>query len=50
MMGTRQKLRGGDEWDVLCARDLYCYLRRPGVASRIKRAMRRRRRREGRVR
>ena len=47
MMGTRQKLRGGCEWDVVTDwRKYCCYLKKPGVASSIKRQMRRRRRRE----
>jgi hypothetical protein len=43
-MGTRQKLKSGDEFDVLYARKWYCYLKRAGIASKIKRQMRRRRR------
>ena len=46
MMGTRQKLKTGDEVDVLFARKWYCYLKRAGVSSRIKKAMRKRRRAE----
>ena len=46
MMGSRQRMGSGDEWDALYARKMYCYLQRPGVSSKIKRRMRRRRRRE----
>lgn len=47
MMGHRQELKGGDEWDVLYGRRHYCYLHRAGVASSIKRKMRRRDRHDG---
>lgn len=44
----KQKLINGEEQDVVGGgRGYYTYLQRAGVASRIKRAMRRRRRREG---
>ena len=46
MMGTRQKLKMGDEFDVICARKWYCYLKRAGVTANIKKRMRRRVRRE----
>lgn len=47
MMGHRQKLKDGFEWDVLFGRKHYCYLQRAGAASSIKRRMRRRDRRDG---
>ena len=43
-MGTRQKFKSGDEFDAILNRGWYCYLKRAGVSSRIKRAMRKRRR------
>lgn len=43
MNGTRQKNKQA-EYDVLYCRRRYCYLQRAGVAHRIKRVMRRRRR------
>ena len=42
----KQKLKTGDEFDVVCAKGLYKYLARPGVSARIKRRMRRRLRHE----
>jgi hypothetical protein len=44
MMGTRQKFKTGDEWDVIINRKWYCYLTKAGVSSGIKRRMRKRRR------
>jgi hypothetical protein len=44
MMGTRQKFKSGDEFDAILNRKWYCYLTRAGVTSRIKKAMRKRRR------
>ncbi len=44
MMGTRQKLKDGDEVDQVSAPNMYKYLKRR--SSKIKRKMRRRRRRE----
>ena len=38
----KQKLKTGDEWDVVCNKKWYCYLQKPRVSSRIKRRMRRR--------
>ena len=47
MMGHRQKLKGGDEWDAVCGwRNIHCYLNRPGVAHSLKKKMSRRARRE----
>ena len=43
-MGTKQKIKNGAEDDVLFGKKWYCYLTKPGVASSIKRAMRRRER------
>ncbi|MCH8517481.1 MAG: hypothetical protein LAT68_14240 [Cyclobacteriaceae bacterium] len=49
MMGTRQELKHGDEWDVVYARHVYCYLRnRPSTVRDAKRRLRRRRRHEAR--
>ncbi len=42
----KQKLKTGEEFDVVYAKDMYCYLERAGVSARIKRGMRRRARRE----
>jgi len=42
MMGHREKLKGGDEWDAVCARHVYCYLAR--ASKRIKQQMTRRNR------
>ena len=45
--GRRQKLKGGDEWDVVGSwRKYYCYLQRSGVCKAIKAKMNRRERRE----
>ena len=44
MMGIRQKFKSGDEFDAILNRKWYCYLTRAGVSSKIKRAMRKRRR------
>ena len=47
MMGRKQKLKGGDEYDVVCGwRGGYCYLKRAGVCKAIKRKMNRRSRHE----
>ena len=47
MMGRKQKLKGGDEYDVVCGwRGWYCYLKRAGVCKAIKRKMNNRARRE----
>ena len=46
-MGRKQKLKGGDEFDVTGSwRKLYCYLQRAGVAKAIKKKMNRRARKE----
>jgi len=42
MMGHREKLKGGDEWDAVCGRHFYCYLAR--ASKRIKQQMTRRNR------
>jgi len=42
----KQKLKTGDEFDVVCSRGWYTYLKRAGVASKIKRRLRRRLRHE----
>mgnify|MGYP000109054094 CR=1 FL=1 len=48
MMGLamKQKLKTGDEVDCICARHMYKFLEHAGVASRIKRGLRRRMRRD----
>ena len=46
MMGWKIKLNGDEEDVVSSWRHLYCYLARPGVASNIKRQIRRRDRHE----
>ena len=43
MMGRKQKLKGGDEYDVVGSwRKLYCYLQRAGAAKSIKKKMNKR--------
>lgn len=46
----KQKLRSGDEYDVVCSRGHwrrhYCYLQRPGATNEIKTRLRRRARHE----
>lgn len=37
MMGHREKLRGGAEYDAFYARRLYTYLQRSKIAKKIKR-------------
>lgn len=50
MMGTRQLLKGGAEYDVVTRwRRVLCYTTRAGVCRKIKRQMARRRRREARA-
>lgn len=44
-MGHRTPSMTATEWDVLYGRGIYCYLKRAGVKSSIKRGMRRRERR-----
>lgn len=44
----KQKLKCGDEWDVIYARKIYCYLRRAGAANEVKTRMRRRARHDAR--
>ena len=45
----KQKLKSGDEYDAICARGLYCYLQRAGVAKKIKKRLNKRFRREGKI-
>lgn len=49
MRGRKIKLIDGDEYDVICAKGVYKYLGRAGVSSAIKRRIRRRERRDGKV-
>ena len=43
MMGRKQTLKGGDEYDVVSGwRRWYCYLQRAGVAKSIKKKMNKR--------
>ena len=44
MMGRRQKLKGGLEWDVVCKAPL-CLFDKPGIKKSLKAAMNRRDRR-----
>ena len=45
MMGTRQRLKGGMEYDVIYARKQYCYLiNKPKLVKYAKRRMAKRRR------
>ena len=47
MMGRKQTLKGGDEYDLVGSwRRWYCYLRRAGVAKSIKKKMNKRARKE----
>ena len=47
MMGRKQTLKGGDEYDVVAGmRRWYCYLQRAGVAKSIKKKMNKRSRRD----
>lgn len=45
MMGHRTPKMTAAEYDVIYARDVYCYCKRAGVTSKVKRQMRRRERR-----
>jgi hypothetical protein len=46
-MGRKQRLKDGDEFDVIFNRDLYCYLvNRPINVKRVKRRLNKRFRRE----
>jgi len=46
----KQKLKTGDEWDVVTGwRKVLCWTQRAGACSRVKRRMRRRLRREGKM-
>ncbi|MCW2901557.1 MAG: hypothetical protein JWO67_3822 [Streptosporangiaceae bacterium] len=49
MMGHRTPNMTGAEWDTLAGRRFYCYLQRAGVTAGIKRQMRRRERRLGKL-
>ncbi len=46
--GRRQKFKSAGEHDVVYGRHVYCYLKKAGVSKKIKRAMNKRARREGR--
>ena len=47
MMGRKQTLKGGDEYDLVGSwRKLYCYLQRAGVAKSIKKKMNKRARKD----
>ena len=43
----RQKLKGGDEYDLIYGRHIYCYLSKSKVCKWIKKKMNKRYRREG---
>tara|TARA_Y100000310_G_scaffold241127_1_gene245035 strand:- start:254 stop:481 length:228 start_codon:yes stop_codon:yes gene_type:complete len=48
MMGRKQKLKGGNEFDVVSSwRKLFCYLQHAGVTKSIKKKMNKRARQEG---
>lgn len=49
MMGRRQKLIDGGEFDVVYSKGIYCYLSRAGVRRKIKRKMNKRERREAKL-
>lgn len=46
MMGHRERLKGGAEWDLLYGRKIYCYLNRPRVCHNLKKGFNRRIRRQ----
>ena len=47
MMGRKQTLKGGDEYDVVSRwRKLYCYLQRAGACKSVKKKLNKRARRE----
>ena len=47
MMGRKQKLKGGDEYDVVGSwRKWFCYLQRAGATKSIKKKMNKRARKE----
>lgn len=47
MMGRRQKLKSGDEWDAIGGwKKYYAYLQKAGVRKAIKQLMNRRERRQ----
>ena len=48
MMGHREKMVCGDEFDVVYARRWYCCLQKPGVCRSIKRKLSRRARQQAR--
>lgn len=48
MMGRRQQLKSGDEWDAVYARKKLCVFEKAGVARKTKRRMNKRWRKEGR--
>ncbi len=50
MMGHREKLKGGDEWDVVSprARKILCYTSHAGICKAIKKKMNRRARKNAR--
>jgi len=51
MMGHREKLKSGEEWDVtsMRARKIYCYTQRAGVCKAVKTKLNRRARKEARL-
>ena len=49
MMGHREKLKGGDEWDALCRRSRRILLWKPGQVKAIKRIFNKRQRREAKL-
>ncbi len=50
MMGHKQKLNSGDEYDVVSRwRKLLCYCQRAGVTSKIKRKLNRRDRQQAKL-
>lgn len=46
MMGHRERLKGGAEWDLLYGRKYYCYLNRSRVCHNLKKGINRRIRRQ----
>jgi len=46
--GRRQTLKSGDEYDVVCARHWYKYLKRSSIRMFVKRALNKRERKDAR--
>ena len=49
MMGTRQKLKSGDEWDMLYWKEVLACFNRSKLSKKIKKRLSRRRRRKEKI-